>query len=154
MQQVASMTDKTPRQRWMSVLAKSPPDTLENTWQNLPTKPAYRFLRPPETGLVMVRARAGGSGMRFNLGEMSMTRCVIQLDDGGAGYSYIAGRSHRHAELAAVFDGLLQSPSQLSETLSAMVDSLEQAQHERQRQRAAKAAATKVDFFTLVRGHS
>lgn len=145
---------KTPRQQWMSVLAKSSLQALEQAWNDLQTKPDYQFLRPPETGLVMVRGRAGGSGMRFNLGEMSMTRCVIQLDNQQTGYAYIAGRSQRHSELAAVFDALLQLPQQQSDLLTTLIEPLAQALQQQRQQQAAKAAATKVDFFTLVRGHS
>jgi alpha-D-ribose 1-methylphosphonate 5-triphosphate synthase subunit PhnG len=148
------MTDKTPRQRWMSVLAKTSAGALENAWEQLAAKPLYRFLRKPETGLVMVRGRAGGTGMRFNLGEISMTRCVVQLPDEQTGYAHIAGRNHRHAELAAVFDGLLQSPPRQAELLAGVIDPLDQSLRQQQRQQAARAAATRVDFFTLVRGHS
>ena len=33
----------------------------------------------PETGLVMLRGRADGSGHPFNLGEATVTRCVASL---------------------------------------------------------------------------
>jgi alpha-D-ribose 1-methylphosphonate 5-triphosphate synthase subunit PhnG len=146
------MTDKTPRQRWMSVLAKTSATALEQVWEDLAGKPEYRFVRPPETGLVMVRGRAGGTGMRFNLGEISMTRCVVQLDNNQTGYAYISGRNHRHAELAAVFDALLQSPQRQAELLAAIIEPLAQSRQQQRQQQAAKAAATKVDFFTMVRG--
>ena len=58
-------------------------------------------MRGPETGLVMVRGRAGGSGSPFNLGEMTVTRCTVRLESGAAGHAYIAGRDERRAELAA-----------------------------------------------------
>jgi alpha-D-ribose 1-methylphosphonate 5-triphosphate synthase subunit PhnG len=138
----------------MSVLAKTSAAALEQAWENLSGKPEYRFLRPPETGLVMVRGRAGGTGMRFNLGEISMTRCVVQLENNQTGYAYISGRNHRHAELAAVFDGLLQSPQRQTELLAAIIEPLAQSRQQQRQQQAAKAAATKVDFFTMVRGHN
>ena len=145
---------QTPRQHWLAVLAKSSLAALEAAWQTLADKPDYQFLRPAETGLVMVRARAGGSGNRFNLGEISVTRCVVQLAAGGTGFGYVAGRSHRHAELAAVFDALLQQPDYCDHLSSTVIEPLDQVLLEQQQQRAAKAAATKVDFFTLVRGHT
>ena len=76
-------------------------------------------MRGPETGLVMVRGRAGGSGSPFNLGEMTVTRCTVQLGSGTAGHAYIAGRDERQAELAAVADALLQDPALTRKVLSA-----------------------------------
>src|SRR3546814_18383007 len=63
--------------------------------------------------MVMVRARAGGTGEQFNLGQMTVTRCALKLAGGHAtpscvGLGYVQGRSKRHAELAAVVDSLLQ----------------------------------------------
>src|SRR5689334_13720997 len=97
------------RRRWMAVLAKTPGEALERAWESLPDRPAYRVVRPAEIGLVMVRGRIGGTGAPFNLGEMTATRCVVELDSGGApGFAYVAGREPRKAELAAAFDALLQ----------------------------------------------
>ena len=71
--------------------------------------PGYTFVRKPEVGLVMVRGRAGGTGMQFNVGELPVARCSVRLDDGTVGHAYVGGRSLRHAEIAAVLDALLQS---------------------------------------------
>ena len=49
------------------------------------------------------RAR-GGTGTRFNLGEMTLTRCAVSLENGVVGIAYVQGRSLRHAEQAAVAD--------------------------------------------------
>ncbi|MGH8773427.1 MAG: phosphonate C-P lyase system protein PhnG, partial [Burkholderiales bacterium] len=70
------------RAHCMGVLAKARLDELEAALASLPEKPAYTWLRPPETGLVMVRARAGGTGAKFNLGEMPVTRCALKTEDG------------------------------------------------------------------------
>jgi len=136
----------------MRVLSCAPSDELESAWNALDGKPDYRFLRRPEAGLVMVRGRIGGTGGRFNLGEMTMTRCVVQLADGGAGYGYVAGRQPRHAELAAVFDALMNDPARRRNVGDRVVAPLRTALDERRAASAAKAAAAKVDFFTVVRG--
>src|SRR5262245_56280426 len=70
----------------------------------------FTWLRAPESGLAMVRARAGGTGAKFNLGEMTVTRCALRLESGAVGVAYIAGRSHRKAELAALADAWLNTP--------------------------------------------
>lgn len=121
-------------------------------WAAMADKPAYRLVRRPEIGLVMVRARAGGSGTRFNLGEMTVTRCTVDLPSGAVGHAYVGGRSPRHAELAAVFDGLLQDPASRPGVEVRLVGPLEAAQRERRAARQARSAPTRVEFFTLVRG--
>src|SRR3546814_17158655 len=73
------------RRRWMSVLAKAEPGEIEAAWERLVEKPDYAWLRRPEAGMVMVRARAGGSGAQFNLGQITVTRCALRLTGGAAG---------------------------------------------------------------------
>ena len=90
---------KTPRQRWMAVLARADAGALQ---ARLGDVPRYTVLRGPEAGLVMVRGRAGGGGAPFNLGEMTATRCTVRTDTGLVGHAYVAGRNERLAELAAV----------------------------------------------------
>lgn len=145
-------TGPTARQHWMSVLAKADGDALRAAWNALPDKPGYRMLRPPETGLVMVQARAGGTGRRFNFGEMTMTRCVVTLDDGPAGHSYVAGSDTEHAEIAAVLDGMLQTDTGYQAVMTDIVTPLGQRRHAERQKTEAATAATRVDFFTLVRG--
>jgi len=109
-------------------------------------------VRPPEIGMVMLRGRAGGSGPRFNLGEMTVTRCSVEVESGAMGHAYVAGRDLRHAELAAVFDALLQD-TRVRDTLErSVIAPLEDAQEEVRCISASRSAATKVEFFTLVRG--
>lgn len=140
------------RQRWMSVLAKAKADDLQALWRSYPDKPAWQRLRQPETGMVMVRARAGGTGRRFNCGEMTVTRCSVRLADGRTGHGYVAGRSREHAELAAVVDALMQGAAERPAVEGGIIRPLEQRQREARLAASKKAAATRVDFFTLVRG--
>ena|SRR5579863_5890274 len=141
------------RRRWMGLLAKSPCDKLERAWEALAEKPDYRLLRAPEIGLAMVRGRISGTGEPFNLGEMTMTRAAVQIaGSAGAaltGHGYVAGRDLRHAELAALFDAMLQGGddrvARLIEDLAAELAAARAA-------KAAKVAPSKVEFFTLVRG--
>lgn len=140
------------RSRRISLLAKADTAELEAAWQDLDAPPSYNMLRPAECGLVMVRGRVGGTGAPFNLGEMTMTRCAVALPSGETGFGYVAGRAQRHAELAAVFDALLQDPERRTTLERALIARIERRLAERRQERAAKTAATKVDFFTLVRG--
>ncbi|MDY6792764.1 MAG: phosphonate C-P lyase system protein PhnG [Thermodesulfobacteriota bacterium] len=140
------------RKQWMSVLAKSSSSELENVWQKLSEKPIYRHLHKPETGSMMVRGRAGGSGPRFNLGEMTTSRCTIQTVKGYVGSAYVAGCDHRHAELAAIFDALLQDPVYHHNIFSSVISRLKSSFDKKRKEASKKSAATKVDFFTMVRG--
>ena len=136
----------------MSVLALASRDELERCWAGLAVRPGYRRLRGPEVGLVMVRARAGGTGTRFNLGEMTVTRCSVELDDGTLGHAYAGGRDRRHAELSALFDALLQRAAPAEHLQRTLVEPLARDQHARRQAAAARAAASRVEFFTMVRG--
>jgi alpha-D-ribose 1-methylphosphonate 5-triphosphate synthase subunit PhnG len=136
----------------MGALAKAPVAALEATWHGLAAKPAYVLLREPEIGLCLIRGRAGGSGTRFNLGEMTMTRAAVRLQSGTAGFGYVGGRAMRHAELAALFDALLQEPTHREALERSLIAPLEAAERARRQALMAKAAATKVEFFTLARG--
>jgi alpha-D-ribose 1-methylphosphonate 5-triphosphate synthase subunit PhnG len=145
------------RQRWLSVLAKASADAIESACKPLgvlPATPATLWLRRPETGLVMVRGRAGGSGAKFNLGEVPVTRCALRLDNGIGGVmgvAWVQGRDARHAELAARLDALLQMPAHHDQTHRHVIEPLAALQAARRDLIARKAAATKVEFYTLAR---
>jgi alpha-D-ribose 1-methylphosphonate 5-triphosphate synthase subunit PhnG len=140
------------RRAWMSVLALATTAELEEAWCRVPAPPAHRVLRPADVGLALVRARAGGTGMRFNLGEITVTRCSVELSDGTVGHAYVGGRRRRHAELAAVLDALLQQPERRASVETAVIAPLARAQAERRRATIARSAPTRVEFFTMVRG--
>ncbi len=138
------------RQRWMGLAAKAPVADLAAL---LPDLPAHELLRGPEVGTVMVRGRAGGVGAAFNLGEVSVTRCALRLEDGAVGHAYVQGRSRDHAVRAAVLDALMQGAG-AARIEAEVLAKLEAAAAQRARVRAEKAAATKVEFFTMVRGEA
>ncbi len=136
------------RKAWMSLLAKAKPARLKAL---LPDMPQTTILRPPEVGAVMVQGRVGGTGSAFNLGEMTVTRCSVQLGDGVVGHAYVQGRDKDHAMRAAVLDALLQT-KQNQHLQTAVLDPLRADADTARDTRAGKAAATKVEFFTMVRG--
>lgn len=150
------MRELTPRQRWMAVLAKASLADLEARMATCGDLPEYRLLRSPESGLTMVRGRVGSTGQPFNLGEIPLTRCVVQVEQSAGdpilGFSYVAGRSRRQAELAALCDALLQHPQWHSSLHTQVVDPLAKLAQAHQSEVAAQTAATRVNFFTLQRG--
>jgi alpha-D-ribose 1-methylphosphonate 5-triphosphate synthase subunit PhnG len=140
------------RQHWMATLAKAAAGELEALWPvAIADAPPYRRLRGPEFGLTMVRGRIGGTGNPFNIGEMTVTRCAVQLADGTTGHAYIGGRRPQQAELAAIADALLQDATQRPLLLERLITPLAAAAAKRHRNAAEKAAATKVEFFTVAR---
>ena len=144
-------TNAAARQGWMGLLARAPEKDLLTLWAKVTDRPAFKWLRNPEIGGVMVRGRAGATGAPFNLGEMSVTRCSLVLEDGTVGHGYVQGRSKPKAEAAAMIDALMQTDAATARR-EAVIEPLRQQIQAAQQTRAAKAAATKVEFFTLVRG--
>ena len=136
----------------MAVLAKAVAADLEEACAALEAVPPFDWVRPPGTGLVMVQGRAGGTGGAFNLGEMSVTRCALRIPTGEVGIAYVRGRDKRRAELAALFDAMLQNPAQTALVQDQVVAVLANRHAQRREEAGRKVAATRVDFFTLVRG--
>jgi alpha-D-ribose 1-methylphosphonate 5-triphosphate synthase subunit PhnG len=143
------------RQEWMALLARAPNTLLDDIVGQHIGLGEPRWLRRPETGLMMIQARVGGSGERFNLGEVTVTRCALRLgemDEGSpVGVSYVLGRNYRHAQLAAIADALLQDDMhyndleiKLLKPIRAFLKNKKSTSHQR-------AQTTKVDFFTVAR---
>ena len=143
------------RADWMALLSRAPPDLLERALvTHLAAAP--QWLRAPETGLMMVQGRVGATGERFNLGEVTVTRCALrmagaQLDAALVGVAYVLGRSHRVARLAAVADALLQDAAQHALLEVALLTPIREHLALQRDQRQARAQSTKVEFFTVAR---
>jgi alpha-D-ribose 1-methylphosphonate 5-triphosphate synthase subunit PhnG len=141
----------TRRQRWLSILAKAPSERLEALWNGLGATPAYSVLRRPEVGLVMVKGRISGSGGAFCAGEMTATRAAIRLPTGEIGFGYAGGRSPRQVEIIAIIDALGQCAEWQARLEVAIIGPLAAEADARRRLVASRAAATKVEFFTVAR---
>ncbi|MFL9947071.1 phosphonate C-P lyase system protein PhnG [Paraburkholderia agricolaris] len=148
------------RRAWMAVLARTPRADLEvaldRALQGVPP-PAYDWLRPPEIGLAMVRGRVGGSGDPFNLGEATVTRATLRLRATGeaaaaVGVACHLGRDRRRAELAALADALLQMPEHHAALHQQLIEPFAAQQAAERAERRQDVAATRVEFFTMVRG--
>ena len=114
--------------------------------------PAHEDLRAPENGLVMVRGRIGGDGAPFNLGEATVSRAAVRLRGGEVGFGYVLGRDNDKARMIALCDALIQSRDHAATIEAQVLAPLRAAMTARREQRAAEAAATRVDFYTMVRG--
>jgi len=151
-----SSTPKRPLTRpdWMALLARAPMPVLEAALAPH-SEQAPRWLRTPETGLMMVQGRAGGTGERFNLGELTVTRCALRLPGASqhapVGVAYVMGRSHRHAQLAAMADALLQDPAKQTSLDAQLLQPVREHLAHEQARRQLRVHSTKVEFFTVAR---
>lgn len=144
----------TVRSDWLGILSRSSALDLASLAAEIVAAEPFEWLRPPEVGLIMVRARAGGTGRLFNLGEMTISRASVRLPDGTVGTGYVQGRDKQQAERAAVLDALLQAESRRAEIMAAVIEPLREKAKMTRIEMSRKAAATKVDFFTMVRGEN
>lgn len=146
--------DQRARQARLSVLATAPSDQLKALWQRWTEAhglPDHTPVRAPEIGTVMVRGRAGAVGAPFNLGEITVTRCSVQLADGSVGHGYVQGRDKDASVAAALIDALALG-DQAAALDADIIQPLQADADGKATERAEKAAATKVEFFTMVRG--
>ena len=137
------------RRDWLGLLARARPNRLVQLCAGLTAE--FSWLRQPEIGTVMVHGRTGGTGAPFNLGEITVTRGSLQLASGPVGHAYVQGRDKMAAKYAAMVDALMQT-DRADEVQAKVIDVLATEADAAAQTRAAKAAATRVEFFTLVRG--
>ena len=139
------------RQQAMAVLAHAAAAEIANHLETL-SVPAFEALREPENGLVMLRGRIGGDGAPFNLGEATVSRAAVRLTSGEIGFGYTLGRDRSKAELIALCDAMIQTDALADAVEAKVLVPLRARIREDQQRKAAETAATKVDFYTLVRG--
>ncbi len=114
--------------------------------------PPFEEVRRPESGLVMVRGRAGGDGHPFNLGEATVSRTAIRLASGETGFGYVLGRDHERSRLIAICDALMQHDDYREPVEQHVLGPIRTRRSDEKNLLAQRTAATRVDFFTLVRG--
>ncbi|MEO5756862.1 MAG: phosphonate C-P lyase system protein PhnG [Mesorhizobium sp.] len=144
--------DQAGRKAAMATLAQSSGDDIVQLWNVSGLPVEAELLRGPETGLVTMRGRIGGGGAPFNVGEATVTRATVRLASGQVGHCYALGRDKQKARLAAIADALWQDPAHRHEVETRLIAPLQATLTEQREKRRAETAATKVDFFTMVRG--
>ena len=139
------------RRAAMAVLAHSEAAEIASRLEAMAV-PVYENLREPENGLVMVRGRIGGDGAPFNLGEATVSRAAVRLSTGEVGFGYTLGRDRQKARMIALCDALVQSDEFAGAVESQVIAPLRTRMISERNRTAAETAATRVDFYTLVRG--
>ncbi|MEP4103115.1 MAG: phosphonate C-P lyase system protein PhnG [Nitratireductor sp.] len=140
------------RREAMAVIARADGDALRRLWAEAGFEELAELVRGPETGLVMLRGRMGGGGAAFNLGEATVTRATVRLATGEVGHAYALGRDRDKVRIAATVDALWQRPQSRDRVEDRIVAPLRAAGAAADDERRRGTAATKVDFFTMVRG--
>jgi len=139
------------RRRAMALVARARHAELAAIEERWPDHGA-RDLRPVESGLVMLRGRIGGDGAPFNLGEATVTRAVVELPTGERGFAHILGRDADKARLAAIADALWLRQTSRGDVETVVLAPIAERLAAEAAKTRAETAATRVDFFTLVRG--
>ncbi|MBY0361471.1 MAG: phosphonate C-P lyase system protein PhnG [Phreatobacter sp.] len=148
---IANVSDSSQNARKATMAAVSRATIAELAGLDALAGDAVRVLRAPEIGLVMVRGRVGGDGAPFNLGEATVTRAAVALPDGVIGFGHVLGRDKDKARLAALADALWQAPA-TRDAVEALLRPVRERIAAETALKRERAAATRVDFFTMVRG--
>lgn len=152
MSQNIHSADAGSRQALMKVCAHASLAEMRDAIAHVVPAPDIRELRAPEIGMVMLRGRVGGNGAPFNLGEATVSRAAVRLDSGEVGYAYLLGRDLDRARLAAVIDALGQRAAERSLLETAFVAPVLARLAQSSDLQRGRTAATRVNFFTMVRG--
>jgi alpha-D-ribose 1-methylphosphonate 5-triphosphate synthase subunit PhnG len=140
------------RREAMALLAASSAAEIARHLEAFGSLPSYDEVRSAESGMVMVRGRIGGDGAPFNFGEATVSRSVVRLETGEMGFGYVLGRDHVKARLIAVCDALVQRDECCTPLEGCVLAPIRSRLAAERNVDAERTAATKVEFFTLVRG--
>jgi alpha-D-ribose 1-methylphosphonate 5-triphosphate synthase subunit PhnG len=148
----ASSDDQVGRRHLMATLAQAHTAEIAAGLAAMAEPLDHVELRPVETGLVMVRGRIGGDGQPFNVGEATVTRAAVRIASGEVGFAYLLGRAQEKARLAAICDAMWQNRNKRGAVEQHVLAPIRARQDAERMRKRAETAATRVDFFTLVRG--
>ena len=139
------------RKKNLGILAKANDEFLINLFNRTSLPKNYSWLRKPEIGTVMVQGRIGATGDQFNVGEITVPRCSLKINGDIVGHGYSKGRNKDKVKIIALCDALSQT-NELESVRKLIINPLEIEASKNKKQEREKAEATKVDFFTMVRG--
>jgi len=136
----------------MKVLAESDAEEIAALLAALGDLPAHQNVRKPESGLLILRGRISGDGSPFNIGEVTVARAAVRLASGEIGFGYVLGRDHEKARLVSLCDALMQTELYRNAIENHVIEPIRAKQCAARKLSAERTAATRVEFFTLVRG--
>lgn len=144
------------RTQWLGLFSRSSDQTLSTILTRLGLNPdpdlqAAVWIRPVETGLMQVLARADGMGSPFCFQETTSTRASIRLPQGQTGHAMILGHRTEHCKRVAWLDAKMQDPSFRDSLGTQLIECLQDEERRLRAERMAAAEQTRVEFFTLAR---
>jgi alpha-D-ribose 1-methylphosphonate 5-triphosphate synthase subunit PhnG len=100
-------------------------DGDEEVWETLAKKilatSNVNILKPPSTSLVMMRARDSAEGIVFNVGEVLITECEVEIDS-CRGWGYVLGDRPTIALAVAIIDAALNAAHPLVDEIVQVVN--------------------------------
>ena len=132
------------RKNWMALLAQADAVDLEEAREQLDDNVCFTLKTPPETGFFMVQGKKDGSGSRFSLGEVTVSKCILEVNGAWQGAAWVMGSNLRHATLAALFDGLLQDPGYHDRIKTGLLNQLQEKEKIRDDQLNQAARASRM----------
>ena len=141
------------RKQWLSYLATADENYLISLWDNLNMKIEYNWLREPEIGSIMVQGKAGATGDNFNVGEVTITRGSLNVDEKIQGNGSVQGKKKYKTKMSVLGNPLIKTEKKKIIKRN-IIDKLIKYKNNKRNEILSKTEATKVDFFTLVRGEN
>lgn len=94
----------------MALLARADTTELKTAAAELGEDICVDRLCPPTVMTARVQGRTQDTAKRFYPCAVTVTRCILKVNQEFKGMAWIMGSRPKHCELAALFDGLLQDP--------------------------------------------
>ena len=149
---VEAHPDEVARKQAMDVLASANANELADAWESWTDRPDVAPLRGPETGLVMIRGRMGGGGAPFNFGEATVTRATVSLSNGQVGHAYALALTRTRCATQPYLMRSGRMKGHGARWKNTWLRPFARDWMHRTKQCREETAATRVDFFTMVRG--
>ncbi len=148
-----SSTELPERGRWPVCLASAPREALLDVAESLARRYRARHASLPGAGLALLQVRDAVLGEPFNLGEIPLSKAVVELDgpDGSVvlGGAEVMADDQPLATALAVCDAVLAARLDGLEEVARLVQEGAAVLEQRQVTRQAMREATRVDFALL-----
>ncbi|MBU4057325.1 phosphonate C-P lyase system protein PhnG [Patescibacteria group bacterium] len=106
------------RAEYFEIIAQSSEKVLVPLAEKILQISSMIIKKKPEKGMLMLQTRDGAADTLFNLGEILVTECMVELD-GVEGYMMMPGNVPEKAIAGAVIEAALAGGHNLSEEIKA-----------------------------------
>ncbi|MDP2210549.1 MAG: phosphonate C-P lyase system protein PhnG [Candidatus Aquicultor sp.] len=130
------------------VLAEGDGDFLQEVAEKVLDIAEVKVIKQPATGLVMMRARDSVEGIIFNVGEVLVTECEVELD-GARGWGYMLGDEPAKALAVAVIDAAINAGHRFKDEMLRLLGEQREELERKRRVEFAMMDRTRVKFETM-----